>query len=149
QAGVEAQVLARAEVAVEQRLVPEEADAPTHLPRAGGQLRSEHARLSPVRAQQRGEDPQEGGLAGAVGPEDDERLAVLERQADVAQGRALAVVAAEAGQLERGHGAQAGACVPCAAAIRSRTACSSPRRSSSTGSGSPLTMPSKNALRSW
>src|SRR5436190_12466853 len=37
----------------------------------------------------------------------------------------------------------------CAAAMRSRTACSSPWRSSSTGSGSPLTIPSKKSLRSW
>src|SRR4051794_8182324 len=44
---------------------------------------------------------------------------------------------------------QAGTAVRWAAAMRSRTACSSPARSSSTGSGSPLTMPSKNALRSW
>src|SRR4051812_24989598 len=37
----------------------------------------------------------------------------------------------------------------CAEAMRSRTARSSPWRSNSTGSGSPLTMPSKKSLRSW
>lgn len=36
-----------------------------------------------------------------------------------------------------------------AASISSRTASSSPRRSSSTGSGSPLTIDSKKRLRSW
>ena len=45
--------------------------------------------------------------------------------------------------------AVAGSCARWAAAISSRTAASSPARSSSIGSGSPLTMPSKNALRSW
>ena len=44
---------------------------------------------------------------------------------------------------------QAGWAVRCAAAIRSRTACSSPCRSSSTGSGSPFTIDSKKTLRSW
>src|SRR2546422_5178360 len=42
----------------------------------------------------------------------------------------------------------AGTAVRCAAAMRSRTACSSPAPSSSTGSGSPLTIDSKNTLRS-
>ena len=45
--------------------------------------------------------------------------------------------------------AQACACVLWAAAIRSRTASSSPRRRSSTGSGSPFTIDSKKSLRSW
>jgi len=42
----------------------------------------------------------------------------------------------------------AGALKRCASAIRSRTACTSPSRSSSIGSGSPLTIDSKNTLRS-
>ena len=58
-----------------------------------------------------------------------------------ARGRAADVV-------EVDHAA-AGVCVRCAAAIRSWTASSSPARSSATGSGSPLTISSKNALRSW
>ena len=41
------------------------------------------------------------------------------------------------------------ACVRWAAAMRSSTARSSPARSSAIGSGSPLTIDSKNALRSW
>jgi hypothetical protein len=43
----------------------------------------------------------------------------------------------------------AGIAEDCAAAMRSRTACVSPERRSAIGSGSPLTMPSKNSLRSW
>ena len=71
--------------------------------------------------------------------ERDDRRAVGD--AVEARGRAADVV-------EVDHAA-AGVCVRCAAAIRSRTASSSPARSSATGSGSPLTISSKNALRSW
>ena len=75
QARVEAQVLARAEVAVEQRLVAEQADAAAHGPALAGQLVPEHARAAGVRAQERGQHAQQRRLAGAVGAEDDERRA--------------------------------------------------------------------------
>src|ERR1019366_6523509 len=121
-----------------------------------------HAHVPCVRAQQGREHPQERRLAGAVGPEHDERLALLQRQRDVAQRLALTVVSSQPLDLERGH-SQAldtcNACELCARAISSRTACSpvcpidreppsrpsrlSPARSSATGSGSPLTIPSK------
>src|SRR3954451_13297370 len=52
-------------------------------------------------------------------------------------------------RVEVGELAHAGAAEVCAAAMMSRTACVSPARSSAIGSGSPLTMPSKNSLRSW
>ena len=51
--------------------------------------------------------------------------------------------------VRRGQAVAAGVWVRWAAAMRSRTAASSPARSSSIGSGSPLTMPSKKTLRSW
>src|SRR6185503_2038600 len=51
--------------------------------------------------------------------------------------------------VEVGELAHAGVAVDCAAAMRSCTAFVSPARSSAIGSGSPLTMPSKNCLRSW
>ena len=44
---------------------------------------------------------------------------------------------------------QAGATALRAPSMSSRTACRSPARSSAIGSGSPLTIPSKNSLRSW
>ena len=54
-----------------------------------------------MRAQQRREDPQQRGLAGAVGAEHHQRLALLERQRDPAERLAFAVAAREAVQLER------------------------------------------------
>ena len=83
---------------------------------------------------------------GGLGPHAHERLrdraALRDRlAAHVDHPRLAAVV--EVGELAH----QTAAC--CAARMRSTTACSSPARSSSIGSGSPLTMPSKNSLRSW
>ncbi len=110
-------------------------------------------------------------LAGAVGPEHDKRLARVERERDVLERRAFTVVAGQPVELDGRHGvldcyparrlgfevphAQAQtverrcSCSPWARAISSRTFCSRPSRSSSTGSGSPFTIPSKNCLRSW
>ena len=70
---VEAQVLARGQVAVEQRLVGEQPDPPAHRPALARQRAPEHARLAGVRAQQRGEHPQQRRLAGAVGAEHRQR----------------------------------------------------------------------------
>jgi hypothetical protein len=68
QARLEAQVLAAAEVAVEQRLVPEVADPPPQLPRLPRQRAAEHRHLAAARSQQRRQHPQQRRLAGAVGP---------------------------------------------------------------------------------
>src|SRR5205823_13537543 len=54
-----------------------------------------------------------------------------------------------AGLVDVREAVYAGTAERCAATIRSRTACSSPRRSRSTGSGSPFTIDSKKTLRSW
>ncbi len=78
QAGVEAQVLAAAEVAVEQRLVAEVADLAAQLPGLVGQRAAEHPHLAAARSQQGREDPQQRRLAGAVGPEHEQRLAAGE-----------------------------------------------------------------------
>ena len=72
---MEAQVLAAAEVAVEQRFVAEVADLAAQLPGFVGELAAEHADLAAGGAQQRREDPQQRRLAGAVGAEDDQRVA--------------------------------------------------------------------------
>ena len=75
QARVEAQVLAAAEVAVEQRLVAEVADPAAQLPGLAGQRAAEHRDLAAARAQQGREDPQQRRLAGAVRAEHGQRLA--------------------------------------------------------------------------
>ena len=74
QAGVEAQVLAAAEVAVEQRLVAEVADPAAQLPGLVGQRAAEHPHLAAARPQQGGEDPQQRRLAGPVGAEHEQGL---------------------------------------------------------------------------
>ena len=75
QARVEGEVLAPAEVAVEQRRVAEQPDAPAHGPALVGQRVAEHARGAGVRAQQRREHAQQRRLARPVGAEDHERRA--------------------------------------------------------------------------
>jgi hypothetical protein len=102
QARVEAQVLVRGQLAVEQRLVAEQSDAPAHLPGVIDQVAAEHAHAAGVRAQQRGEHAQQRGLAGAVGPEHDERVSGGERQRDVAERLAFAVAANQPVHLECG-----------------------------------------------
>ena len=104
QPGVEAQVLAAAEVAVEQRLVAEVADPPAQLPGLARQRAAEHDGLAAARAQQRRQDPQQRRLAGAVGPEHDQRLAGGDGQPDAVQRRAFAVVAAQPGEPDRRRG---------------------------------------------
>jgi hypothetical protein len=100
QARVEAQVLSPAELAVQQRLVAEEADPPAHRVAVVGQGAAEHAHVAGVRAQQRREHPQQRRLSRPVGTEDDERLADRQLERDVAQRGALAVAAPGAAQAD-------------------------------------------------
>ena len=100
QARVKAQVLARGQLAVQQRLVPEQPDAPAHGPRLLGEARAEHAHLAVVWPQQRREHPQQRRLARPVRPEHDQRLACRERQRDIAERLAFAVAAHEPFQPE-------------------------------------------------
>src|SRR5262249_42450543 len=149
---LQAQVLARAQLPVQQRLVGEQPDPAPHRPGLLGKPRAEHAHVAPVRAKQRREHAQQRRLAGAVGTEHHQRLPLRERQRDIRQRLALTVVPSEALELERVHPQALDTCGArsrCARAISSRTACSSPLRRSDTGSGSPPTIPSKNSLRSW
>ena len=81
QARVEAQVLARAEVAVEQRRVAEQAERARGPPSRRAAARRRGPRRPGVRAQQRGEHAQQRRLARAVGAEDDERRARGQRRA--------------------------------------------------------------------
>ena len=64
----ETQVLLDGQVVIERRVVPEQPDRPSHGSAVGHQIVAQHlgpARLNP---QQAGADPQQGRLAGAVGP---------------------------------------------------------------------------------
>ena len=90
-----------AQLAIQQRVVAEEADPPARGVAVVGQRAAEHAHLAGVRAQQRREHPQQRRLARAVGAEDDERLARGQLERHVAQRSALAVAAPGAAQADR------------------------------------------------
>ena len=81
----------------------DEADPPAHGPAVARQLAAQHARGAGVGAQERGQDPQQGRLAGAVRAEDDQRPPLFEGEGQVLQRDALAVRPAEAAALDRGH----------------------------------------------
>jgi hypothetical protein len=101
QLGVEAQVLASRQVAIQQRLVAEVADPPAQLPGLAGERAAEHADLAAARPQQRRQDSQQRRLARPVGPEHDQRPPGGQLQPDSVQRRPLAVVPAQAGQPQR------------------------------------------------
>ena len=103
QARVVAQVLAPAQLAVEQRLVAEVADLRRQLPALARQLRAEHPRAAAVRAQQPREHAQQRRLAGAVGAEHRERLPRLHAHAHAGERDPLAVAPLEAFELDRSH----------------------------------------------
>jgi hypothetical protein len=105
QARVELEVLARGEVAVQQRVVAEEADLPAHRPTLARQRVPEDLGGPVVRAQQRAQDAQERRLARAVGTEHRECLSLLDRERHAGERDALPVGAAEVSQLDRSHGA--------------------------------------------
>jgi hypothetical protein len=103
QAGVEAQVLLDREVAVEKRLVSQVSQPAADPPCLARQLAAEDLGRPPAGTQQRREDAQKRRLAGAVGAEDDEGLAGGEGETYVAQRGAVAVVAPQARELDRGR----------------------------------------------
>jgi hypothetical protein len=96
---VEGEVLARGQVAVQQRGVTQEADVAADRPAGVGQLVAQDPRRAAVGAQQRGQHAQQRGLAGAVGAEDDQRGAGVEREADAGEGLAVAVAPRQAVEL--------------------------------------------------
>ena len=96
----------------------EVADPPARPPRLARQLRAEHLDLARGRAQQGREDPQQGLLPAPFGPSTASVAPGLELERDVAQHRALAVVAAQSAQastrcLHRTNIAQRRAGAPC------------------------------------
>ena len=103
QARVVAQVLAPAQVAVEQRLVTEVAHPAGQLPALARELGAEHPRPPAVRAQQAGEHSQQRGLAGPVAAQHRERLARLHANADAGERDPLAVPPLKAVELDRRH----------------------------------------------
>ena len=99
---MEGERLAEREVAVEERVMADEADPPPDPPRLAGQLRVEDADGARARAKERREDPQQRRLAGAVRAEDGERGATPEAQRYIAEHRPLVELAGEAVDGDRG-----------------------------------------------
>ena len=89
QAGIEAEVLAPGEIAVEQRLMAEVADLPAQLPCVVGQLALQHPRRPA------------GRLPGSVWTEDEQGVTRGELQAHSRERGPLAEVAAQPAQLDR------------------------------------------------
>ena len=104
QSGVEAEVLAPAQVPVEERLMAEVADPAAQLPGLARQRAPEDLDLAAARPQKGGEDPQQGRLAGPVRAEHEQGLAGAEGQVDTLQGGPFAELVAQAAQLDcRAH----------------------------------------------
>src|SRR5688500_8528116 len=103
QIGVVAQVLAPAQLPVEERFMAEVAHLSRQSPPLVRQRRAEHARAPAVRAQEPREHTQQGGLPGAVAAEDGQRLALLHAHAHAAERDPLAVPPLEALELDRSH----------------------------------------------
>ena len=86
------------------------------------QRRAVEEDLAPLRPQQAGEDPQQRRLAGAVGAEDRQRVAGVQREAHAAQRPHVAEAPLHRPHLERGRRAAAAAAVSDASARRARAA---------------------------
>jgi hypothetical protein len=65
----EAEVLSGGQVLVDGRILPREADGGWDLFSVADDVESEHPRLAAVRFEHRRQDPNSGGLPGAVRPE--------------------------------------------------------------------------------
>jgi hypothetical protein len=107
QPGLVAEVFAPAQVAIEQRLVAEVADAPRQLPALVRKHGVEHAREPAVRAQQPGQHAQQRRLPRAVAAQHGQRLARLDPHADAGERDPLAVPPLEAVELDRRHRVEA------------------------------------------
>ena len=86
------QVLAAGEVGVDGGVLTGQADPPTNGLRLGDDVVAEHLGAAPVRLQDRGQDPDGGGLAGPVRSQQSEDRALRHLEVDATQGLELAVV---------------------------------------------------------
>src|SRR2546428_62399 len=100
----EAQVLLHREIAVQRRLLEDEADAATGLEVIAYDVVSGDTRRAPSGTQQRGEQMDGGRLTGAVGPEEPEELALPHLEVEVVERADRAEVFAEAAGFDRGGG---------------------------------------------
>jgi hypothetical protein len=101
----EAQVLARSDVLVDRGVLAREPDRRAYLLAVLGHVAPEHERAPAIGLDQRGEDADGGGLAGAVRAQDAEHRAGGNVERDALQGfdgaEALAEILGDDGQLVR------------------------------------------------
>lgn len=84
----------------ERRLDADAVDHAAHDPLLAPHVVPEHADLAAVGDQQCRDQPDQGGLAGAVGAEDGDHLALADLQIDAAQHQTTAKVDREIGDLD-------------------------------------------------
>jgi hypothetical protein len=84
--GLEHQLLPGGRVVPRAAALGDVADAPAHLARVAPQVHTRDGGVAAVRVDQRGEDPQGRGLAGAVGAEETEDLPLGDEQVDPPDG---------------------------------------------------------------
>ena len=100
--GVQAQVLLGGQVAVERRVLEDEADVAADVVALARRRRGRRrARCPPVGSRERAEHVDRRRLAGAVGPEEAEDLAGGDLEADAAHGLDLAEGLAQVVDLDR------------------------------------------------
>ena len=98
-------VLAPGHGRLDSGVLPGEGDHPAHLGRVADRVDAVYPQAAAVRAEQRGHQVHERGLAGAVRTQQSEHLARAHRQAQPVQGLGLAEGLAEPIRLDRhGHG---------------------------------------------
>ena len=101
----ELDVLRRAELVVERGGMPQKPDVAAHGGVIGGQVDAEDGGLARRDRQQPGAGPQQAGLAGAVGTDDDDDLTLVERQIDPGKGGEAAGECDRGTKVnDRGHG---------------------------------------------
>ncbi len=102
QASQQHQVLRPCQVLIDRGVLAGEADQTAHGVGIGADVVAEHARLAGVGRQQRGEDADGGGLAGAVGSEDPVHRPCGDGQVQPVDGAGLAERLGEAPGLDGG-----------------------------------------------
>ena len=86
QDGLESYQLPTGHQGIDRSVLQRHTDQPADVARTRGQIEPTHAGRAGRGAQERGEDPHHGRLAGTVGPQEPEDLAAVDTQVDAVDG---------------------------------------------------------------
>ena len=100
---VVAEVFFGGELFVERGGLEDDGDLGADLIRIAGEFEVEDANGAVLRRDQRGEDAEEGGFAGAIGAEEGEDFAGVDVEGEIGEGGALAVGMGEVGDGDGGR----------------------------------------------